>query len=1295
MKKLGFIGKYCIGLGVVAAATITALASFSVAWFSNGDIQDEMIGRTARGYFGGGDGSATIDEEAGTAGPYQIHDPIHLYNLAWLQYIGYFKSADGNNTPVQKYFVLTQDIDMTGWALPPIGTEEYPFYGNFNGQGHKVTGLTVSNSWSDIQSRHPDSVNESTFTANIVGFFGVVGPYKNAATPASYSSAANAIQNTGLEGITVKSSASKTLVGLAAGYVNGPLEGVAVNNSYIDLRDAGTYLDANLTENISDYSLIGHAADSKYLSKMQSSITKTDTPIVENPFVSQGGDEWGGSIDMKTMYTNLLTKMKNSTGFSETITTYEEESRTKNADGSYTPSSGYEAIPSAKVTDNYQDLGVTHNNGNDYFYAYSDTGKKKDGTTDVQTANYTFVSSEDNSNKGMDGYVGLGGKYSLYDYSYTKEFITRSNESGFYYSDVSTGYYLSANESGLTYAKTKSNATPWFFDEEGHLYTNFDRSIRFLNLNSSTLSLANAGSTVWGWDSNTSTWTSGDYHLIFDGNQWLASAETEISVPSYYTIKQGARYLTNNGTNLSTTTAAASAGHLYFDDGAYGYAYFLYNNNKYYFDDSGYTTKMVLSSNATLSNCFLRQQSAPNYLYCAGYGDYMSIEASSISFTRSPSTTIDTVYTEQAVKCQTETINSEIIIKDAENKEDRHVYTGETYFPLTWKEGGTVTPSERNTGYVIGGSNYTNSSVGSIGDVRVAGDGAYETNTALKNSFISGSSYSSADFAPYTFNSSGTAVKIGDPINKMQASSGYSDYDSVLGLKKYYQSIMGKTTGSRLSLDSMVSGGTAYGLHFMNAEISMNNLITVPYAVINNEEHYNYQLPRDSIDFNLKTDGYINFFAHTGFVNPTWNNTNNSFFSLHWIDRSGSIINEIKQIAKIYKNKDYETDSSQPQYVYTFRNSLGAEVDTRWSTGVMNENQSGYIGGTKGDMVFDTYWLTDPQYNQFEVYAAYYFEIPVNKGEFALGSASGKTKKDNGWPAEYNKNGAYLMYLDIGASKKNDTGITVTEHSVTTTYDYSYPKGVDFKVLPTEKGDSFFEGVTGGQSSAIILDSNDSMNVGFKYTDDSDNPTLSVGKDNGGGGSFEAAYKTTGTSVRNTAGEDIPLDSGSPGTVDEMNRVTVYDLTKSENNYKTTTKHTIDGVEQAETVETQTKSWTEEQIGAIAAFEKEGENIFTVAYTASTGSEGSAKVILESTYDALTCTYTLNFVTEGTETQQVDLKFTTLNLTQSYVDDYDQTHSFTYHVVVQNNGVATGASLGDISTSSLNNTLSVISALKA
>ncbi len=106
-----------------------------------------------------------------------------------------------------------------------------------------------------------------------------------------------------------------------------------------------------------------------------------------------------------------------------------------------------------------------------------------------------------------------------------------------------------------------------------------------------------------------------------------------------------------------------------------------------------------------------------------------------------------------------------------------------------------------------------------------------------------------------------------------------------------------------------------------------------------------------------------------------------SFFSLNYITRNASNgITSIKQINNIYANTN--TAEGQPKYVYQF-------------------SDNSYSTGTRGGLLFNlNFIMNEPTARN----ALYYFEIPVNEGEYALGTVSGKS------------GGGYLMYLDIAAS---------------------------------------------------------------------------------------------------------------------------------------------------------------------------------------------------------------------------------------------------------------------------------------
>ena len=125
-------------------------------------------------------------------------------------------------------------------------------------------------------------------------------------------------------------------------------------------------------------------------------------------------------------------------------------------------------------------------------------------------------------------------------------------------------------------------------------------------------------------------------------------------------------------------------------------------------------------------------------------------------------------------------------------------------------------------------------------------------------------------------------------------------------------------------------------------------------------------------------------------------------------------INKIREISKIYS---VVKDSGGKDYIYLY-------------TAVEGENDTSVSGLTASDLEdikytleFDCAWINNTRTfndNSLLNNAIYYFEIPVNKGEFALGSAP----KDNGA-------GAYLLYLDIGANgNQTPTGTGYTMDKV-------------------------------------------------------------------------------------------------------------------------------------------------------------------------------------------------------------------------------------------------------------------------
>jgi len=259
----------------------------------------------------------------------------------------------------------------------------------------------------------------------------------------------------------------------------------------------------------------------------------------------------------------------------------------------------------------------------------------------------------------------------------------------------------------------------------------------------------------------------------------------------------------------------------------------------------------------------------------------------------------------------------------------------------------------------------------------------------------------------------------GETTNVNSNIRGYTKIDyPTLGFQKY------KT--SRLALAKVLSDtdGTndvndpVYGLHFMDASININSLVEIEQASINNVVYNGYQMPRDSIDFNVKEKGYINFFAGSYFTG------NNTFFSLHEIKRNTNDITKISSIKEI--SKIYVDSSNVCVYYY---------ADGTYSNGSTTEAQ---VTGAGYSLKFDMSWVTSPTIVEN---CAYYYEIPVNPGEYALGSVSGK-------------NGAYLMYLDISANAQPLDRTSITEYISTVSSSYEYPLGVALVATTTSVVDA-------------------------------------------------------------------------------------------------------------------------------------------------------------------------------------------------------------------------------------------------
>lgn len=302
---------------LIVTAVLLSLTASTLAWLVRSNIVTfpESFGSAQASYFGGGDGTKND--------PYIITQPVHLYNLAWLQYLGYFNMCENfNNGHTQSYFRLDASIDMSNirTALPPIGTAEYPFVGKFDGNGHIISNLTVSNSKNDIK-RYPAKAvfsgnilrnTQSSADISIVGLFGVVGNYNNYIADGKYGNnsvdtKAMSVSGFYADSIIVKSTTPQTLVGLVAGYVGADVKNTGVYRCNFTLAQNATGLDGYDTT-VSKYSIVGdYDANTVSWNELESVVGTPGTDAA-----------WGGSLDMRTInrrLTYLMAKYGEKSGY--------------------------------------------------------------------------------------------------------------------------------------------------------------------------------------------------------------------------------------------------------------------------------------------------------------------------------------------------------------------------------------------------------------------------------------------------------------------------------------------------------------------------------------------------------------------------------------------------------------------------------------------------------------------------------------------------------------------------------------------------------------------------------------------------------------------------------------------------------------------------------------------------------------------------------------------------------------------------------------------------------------------
>ena len=1039
MKQKGKI----LLLGAITMLTAVAFATSTFAWFAY--VPTLNFG-TGSGKINVGAGSETSYYESGSGDsindPYIISNRNHLYNLAWLQYMGRY------NTPSvsQKYFKLKNDIDMSGLTLPPIGTDEYPFLGHFDGNNKTVSNLVVSNddptnANSDFGVTKPNATNlQNTEQPEIVGFFGVVGQSPTI-DDLTFSSSIVSVSNLTLNNLTVRSKTDHTLIGLAAGYVDGTLSGVKVDgNATIDVDGQSTTASINsITNNISDYGLVGYSTKTS-----RSGSYSQDISAYYDSEDSEGqGANWGGSIaiddifdrllDIKNTYTIANTSFatertnyyKNGSTFvrsentNTSSTTIYEYNENKNS-GTYNNKLGAFQMGDTRTDIHY--LSGGHYTKNENLVKHPGSRAITDGT------NFLSVRLNDNN-------VAL--------------FTNALNE------DAATTWNIPVGSSGKISTVNQLNGTTYY-----------------LTMVNNVLELADSSSSAINWTVTTNNGVlsiyNGNYHLIYD-DEWLVRDFSKTSETYYdiYTSGNTPYYFMPGGTEetnpyyLKATTDSSQQIKWYYDSTYKAYYYMRSGASRYLMYVS--SDNSVIANNSKNSDSYFYRLGNGNNITGSGYlklnaGNYYVYRANNDDNGWKMTSSTSTANTFNIVSHTVTFDTTDNILDytfdkygpDSTPRDDGYMDYSEqdvTYFPLNVKD--DYTPADNNTGYMIGGSSYTSNSTNyGAGTVRISN--FYSLSSNITN--FNRQTYKLSSVR--TYNGSGNTT-INDNSNT---------YQKYAASKEKVENMLKKHS----------SDNQVYGLHFMGDSISTSKLVTARYAQINTSVYSNYQLPASSIDFNLKERGFVNFFAGT-YGNLSGEDTTiiDSFFSLHLIQRNSN-----NAITNIYEIDQILSDGNQ-DHAYIYKLSNG-KYTIPYSYNIYNQKVK-YVVDTKTPLssvypeeeftmtnsypntysvVFDTSWIK--VHNNYDQHVMYYFEIPINCGEFCLGSV------------ENSHFGAYLVYLDIGAFARDDDAVHA--YCVTTNVNsLAYPDGVDFATGGAT-------GISGGETFCILLPTDITGSVSFAVT---------------------------------------------------------------------------------------------------------------------------------------------------------------------------------------------------------------------
>lgn len=915
------------------------LETFSLAWVSDNGLSSiiNVSGSVHKNYFEYGEGTKEK--------PYGIANPVQLYYFSWLQYLGFFNNTDndGDGFLDSFYFEIDPDLEgglnMEGYKLPPIGTTENPFIGNFNGNGKTISNLTVRNFYTQLSA--PPSGTDDFRGAEIIGFFGVIGSLDSNSNNYNYHTQENQVKNLALENFTIITQTKNTLVGIVAGYVNGTVDCVGVIGGKVNIQSTVTGALTEYTNNFSDYSLIGYCTaeykDSVYV--MDVVLSQPGISGIYNvvpDMTSDGeGHGWGGSVKMDDMFTMLKT-IRDSNNYSTNYSTFIYER--------------VDAIINGKrVTLNMEDANKrVYYDPNFGAIVYS------------PRSNTTYGSGDNNQDY---NYLSGSTRVTLYKCE------SNGSVDGYYITDGTNYLTISgvAPNAFIINTTSKSDAAIWRFSNGangGTAYTVVGGYMYYLCLANNALTIYSVENSTakTSWSVSNNGISSGGSYIDYKNNAWtISTAGKKISSGSNYMT------VTNNGSLGNVPNSGSAVAWIFENINGSGIVYTEVNNQTYYLR---YNNGLTVTNRQDRATNWTYNSNNRRLYYSAGWTTYYlrynngwtttDRENNATSITLTDSVTTNTKLSKSNDKVDSYKYTSTFKLDNNESnryfdEDGKEVKTpnlqnkGITCYPLTFEYNSNNRPEvlSGNTGYVIS-SSYDTTTTGTYpdrtGDIRVSKYPSSKLGNSRTNPYCM--NYTTSQFKQ--------VKSLNGGLNKY--SDCYNDYNS--------------TTQS-----------SCYGIHFMNSKISKDSLVSVDNVTIFGKTYDNYEMPTACIDFNLKEAGFINFFAGTYF------DGNNTFFSLHKIERGKdendpetyNKILSIKEIQYIYGVvKDGAIDFTVPYY-YTYKDGTSDSIDSKYAS----ENYQ---------IIFNTDWITNPQgFGTWRNTQTYYFEIPVYEGEYALGSVEGKT----------------------------------------------------------------------------------------------------------------------------------------------------------------------------------------------------------------------------------------------------------------------------------------------------------------